>query len=479
MSVRARLLVATALIVALAGVFVTNAFMEEVKPGVRMAMEDTLVDSAALLAPLVAPALAAGTLADSPVTQALRQARQTPLQARIYGVDKVHADTRVHIMDARGRVVFDSDGVDQGRDFSRWRDVALTLRGAYGARSSRQSPGDDASSVMHVAAPIRYDGALIGVLTLSKPAQGVEPYVARSRGRVLRAGLLWIALALAIGLVTAWSIARSLGQLERYAARVGAGERAEAPRLAGRDLQTLSAALATMRERLEGRHYVERYVHTLTHEMKSPLTAIAAAADLLGEDPPPEARRRFASSVAAETARLQALVERLLGLAAVEARQRLEAPADLDLAAVAVAAVAAREVAWHTRGQRAEVRREGALTLRGDAFLLRQAIGNLLDNASEFSPDGATIEVELRGTGAAIELRVLDRGAGVPDFARARLFERFYSLPRPRDGRKGTGLGLAFVREVAALHGGSVTLEPREGGGTAATMLLARRPPQD
>jgi two-component system sensor histidine kinase CreC len=107
----------------------------------------------------------------------------------------------------------------------------------------------------------------------------------------------------------------------------------------------------------------------------------------------------------------------------------------------------------------------------GDRFLLVQALVNLLDNAIGFSPDGAAIEVGVRVADGRVRIEVADRGPGVPDYASERIFERFYSLPRP-DGARSSGLGLGFVREVAALHGGTIELVNREGGGATATLEL-------
>jgi two-component system sensor histidine kinase CreC len=112
-------------------------------------------------------------------------------------------------------------------------------------------------------------------------------------------------------------------------------------------------------------------------------------------------------------------------------------------------------------------------TVQGDRFLLGQALANLLDNAIAFSPEAGRIELALHHTGAAqCELTIADQGAGIPEFAQERLFERFYSLPRPATGEKSTGLGLAFVREVAQLHGGAVELNNRPQGGALARLTL-------
>jgi two-component system sensor histidine kinase CreC len=109
----------------------------------------------------------------------------------------------------------------------------------------------------------------------------------------------------------------------------------------------------------------------------------------------------------------------------------------------------------------------------GDPLMLRQAIGNLLDNAIEFAPRGSTLRIAAIAQGASAVIEIDDEGPGIPDYAASRIFERFYSLPRG-DGAKSTGLGLPFVREVCTLHGGSVDVANLPGGGARATVTLPR-----
>ena len=112
--------------------------------------------------------------------------------------------------------------------------------------------------------------------------------------------------------------------------------------------------------------------------------------------------------------------------------------------------------------------------MSGDPFLLQQALGNLLDNAIEFSPEDGEIVVAVTADPSHIAISVRDQGQGAPDYALEHMFERFYSLPRPATGRKSTGLGLAFVREVARLHGGSADFSNRPEGGALARIHLPR-----
>lgn len=111
--------------------------------------------------------------------------------------------------------------------------------------------------------------------------------------------------------------------------------------------------------------------------------------------------------------------------------------------------------------------------MNGDDDLLAQALGNLLDNAIDFTPQGGEIALTADKRNEEVQLSVTDNGCGIPDYALARIFDRFYSLPR-EDGHKSSGLGLAFVREVARLHQGDIRLHNRPEGGVVATLRLHR-----
>lgn len=471
MRIGLRILLGYFAIVALAALLLGQVFVREVKPGVRQAMEDTLVDTANVLAELAADDLVAGRIADGRFAQRVRALRERDIGAEIWGFRKREAAYRIYVTDADGIVVFDSEDRDVGRDYSRWNDVYLTLRGQYGARSTRDDPDDDGSSVMHVAAPVMDGARIAGVLTVAKPNRTIAPFIARSEATVTRWGLVLMGAALLIGLLAAWWLSRQLGGLRRYAEAVTAGERARLPASAG-EFAILGRALETMRDRLEGRQYVERYVHGLTHELKSPLAAVRGAAELL-EGPLPEAERaRFAASVREQSERMAQMIDKLLALVAVEHRRAVERPEPVDLAALLDGAWAQVE----TRALRKRLRLqcdagEGG-RVSGDPFLLRQLVVNLLDNAVDFAPSGSAIEVSLHRMDGSVRIDVADRGPGVPDYARERVFERFYSLPRPDGGSRSSGIGLAFVAEVAQLHGGSARLDGREGGGTVASVIL-------
>ncbi|VWC23429.1 two-component system sensor histidine kinase CreC [Burkholderia metallica] len=476
------------LIVGLAALITLRVFVQEVKPGVREAMEDTLVDTAQVLATLAADDMANGHIADGAFARQLSNLHERAVSANVWGVQKNAIGYRLYITDAHGIVRYDSSGKAVGQDYSRWNDVYRTLRGEYGARSTRSDPNDDSSTVMHVAAPIRHGNEIIGVLTIAKPNQTVAPFIARSQRKIMLYGALLMGGAILIGVACTWWLVVGLRRLQRYARAIAAGERADMPLQGASELAELGRAVESMHRRLEDRQYVENYIHTLTHEMKSPLAAISGAAELLHEEMPVANRRRFTENIRRQAGRLEQMIRKLLALAEVEQKQRLSVREPVALRPMLEQLVDDIEPRARQRGVNLAIDASdaadaangangaGAAIVEGDPFLLRQALGNLLDNALDFAPQGSTIRIALErqpaGRAHVAVVRVVDDGPGVPDYALARVFERFYSLPRPDGQDRSTGLGLCFVREVAMLHRGQVALANRDEGGACATLTL-------
>jgi two-component system, OmpR family, sensor histidine kinase CreC len=169
------------------------------------------------------------------------------------------------------------------------------------------------------------------------------------------------------------------------------------------------------------------------------------------------------------------MIDKLLALAAVEHRQRIEQPQPVDLRVIADEAAERIAPKFAQHGLRLNIVEDDAVRGRhvlGDPFLLRQSLLNLLENAADFAPSGSEVELRLRRDAANLIVEVLDRGPGVPDYALDRTFERFYSLPRPDGRSRSSGLGLCFVAQVMELHSGRVALANREGGGAVASLVL-------
>ncbi len=445
-----------------------------VEPQTYQATEESMVDAAQLLASMVAADLRTGGFDEEKFRDAFEGASRRRFKALIHGHLKSRVGLGAYLTDSKGIVIFDSAGRLEGQDLSKARDVFLTLQGKYGARSSRVDEENRHSSVLHVGALVGPLQAPFGVLTVYKPQSDVLPIVdARRRGIYWGTGLIGAGILFLVAAVFIWQYL-PVGRLTEYARDIESGKRPPLPKLgAGKEVNTLARALESMREALEGRRYAERYVQTLTHEMKSPLAAIRGAAELLDEDMPEADRRRFLGNIRAESGRAERLLNRLLELSALEGRSSLDSTETVDFELILARAVDQARPPADLASVNLEVSTPAmALLVRGDAFILRAAVTNLLENAIDFSPAGGTVDIVLRGEEGRAIVEIADRGPGIPEYAKQKVFERFYSLRHHSSGRKGTGLGLTLVKEAAELHGGSVALEAREGGGTLARLVL-------
>jgi two-component system sensor histidine kinase CreC len=251
------------------------------------------------------------------------------------------------------------------------------------------------------------------------------------------------------------------------------GRRVPFPKLARTELMHMGLAFERMRVTLAGQAYIEQYVRALTHEIKSPLSAIRGAAEIL-ETPAlePAQRARFLGNIQQESLRIQDLVDRMLELSELEVRRALPERAPVALAPIVRTIVEALQPMLTQKQLHVALELAPDVAVQGDAFLLHMALSNLIKNAVEFSPQGGSVRVRCRREADMISVEIDDEGPGVPDFAKERIFERFYSLARPDTGKKSTGLGLNFVQEIAALHQGEVRVENREQRGLRARFVL-------
>jgi two-component system sensor histidine kinase CreC len=469
MSRRARIFLALIAVYVIGMAALLYQLLADIDPRYRESAEEGLVETAQLLATAIEQDVEHGALPTDRVAGVFRDLYARRFSAQIHGLHKTRVELRAYVTNRHGTVVYDSTGRDLGKDYSRWRDVSKTLRGEYGARTTRDMPDNPRSSVMYVGAPIRWGGDIVGVVSVGKPTQSLSQFVAEARGNIVSVGVasgvsaLLLALALSFWLIRPLGITSDLLAALRTAIwRDAQGRRHISPRRAWRAVRAQSRAAAQeVRDAIAGRNYVQDYVQQLTHELKSPISAIRGAAELLQEPAmPPEQQRRFAANIAAETQRLQEVVERMMELTALESRRLLQDQQRVPLAPLL------QELAASARAQapalRIDVQADEDLAVEGDPFLLRRAIGNLLDNALDFSAPGDAsapdIELTLTRDGRWARIGIRDHGPGLPDFAEGKVFDKFFSLARPGSGKRSTGLGLAFVREIAALHQGAVML---------------------
>ncbi|MGS0824318.1 two-component system sensor histidine kinase CreC [Shewanella sp. 0m-8] len=454
------------ILVGITAYMVSTTVIKELKPTVRQTTEETLIDMANLLAVLAQEEVVKDQVSESRFAKLLAAYGLREPETRIWELGKKALNHRIYITDKNGIVIADSWQQDVGEDYSQWNDVYLTLRGQYGARSTTEDPNDPLSTVMHVAAPIYYDNKIIGSVTVAKANRSLQPYIDLSKRNVLYWMILMSGLVLIAGALFSWRIHSALHKLENYAYKMGRGEKVVKPRFrVFYEYGNLSNALEKMREQIDGKKYVEQYVETLTHELKSPLSAIKGASEILQTPLPADKVSRFSANIERESDRMQSLIDKLLELTRLEKRPQLEVLAPINLYEMinevnlsSDARLVAKAVTCQFESAGLQQGKANTWHLLGDEFLFKQALFNLMDNAIDFVNQHGTIKWSITGGDNELALSICNTGPQIPDYAMARIIERFYSLPR-ENGIKSTGLGLNFVEQVVKLHHGTLNIE--------------------
>ena len=336
--------------------------------------------------------------------------------------------------------------------------------------------------VIAAAAPITIDNEIVGRAIVLRERDAIGSVWRRFAARVLIAAGIGLGLALLVTLLLTRRTLRPLERLGTAAENVGRGKLDTRVETGGpEEVSALASAFNGMVRELQQRDTLSRdFLMRVTHDLRTPLTAIRGHTQALADGVvPTEDVPRSLKAIESESGRLEALVTDLLDLAKLEAKRfRMDLGAidgnDLiEQAFDAHAGEAAR------RGVTYE--REGTTlpTLLTDATRVRQIVGNLLDNAFRWTPDGGTIRVIAvpRPSGGAM-ITVADTGPGIAADRQAEIFEPFRSADTP-DGRHGSGLGLAISRQLARALGGDLRVESRLGSGSRFTLELpqeARQP---
>ena len=517
LSIFFRIWLAVALVLIICGVVVFTQLFGYVKPTAQQVIEDTLLDTSKLLAASLQMPLSTGQLYD--------EAYQAQLDAAFIGIPaindnlgpvyqtKSYSSFRVYVTDSSGRVIYDSlpkPDNNEGQNYGRWNDVYLTLRGQYGARSTLRDGQQRDGSVMYVAQPIKnMSGEIIGVVSVGKPVASVLPYLDDTRNRMLITVLFISIAALILAGLIAWWLKQSITLVTQYTSALA--EDTKKPYFyLGHELNSLTDTIETMKHRLENRAYVTDYVHTLTHELKSPLTAIRASGELLEDDGMDgntldhDDRQMLIETVGEQSVKMQQLIDRLLLLAKVEqptfklnrqltpllpllqslikdntAKQQQQNLQPIDI-------YIDDQHMTNTTNLPAELL--ASTSVFADQFWLIQVLQNVLDNAIHFADN--TVEIYLHSTARTVIIDIFNDGKLLPDYAIEKAFERYFSLSHQSQSvqqvknknttytldtgsahqkteskqsdsilKKGTGLGLTLVKQVIEHHGGQATID--------------------
>lgn len=524
-----------AVLLLLCTVLVFERVFEHLEPMGKRLIEDTLGDNSLVMAQLFMPLLQSGQIYDPQVQASLDSSfadlakqpnvarsfinppyhtdntqhpnRQDPRHLTQHVGDdyqhKTHALLRMYVTDAKGMVIYDSLpdhlGNAEGQNYSQWNDVYLTLQGKYGARSTRSDPSDAATSVMYVAKPIiSPQGELLGVVSIGKPTVTMKPYVGFAKKQMYQT-LFWLVLIALIvsALMAAW-LQQSILMVKHYTQSL-ANDAIKPNFYLGKELNDLTDTIKEMKEEIENKGYVTDYVHTLTHELKSPLTAIKASGELLQEELTDADRTLLSQSIVEQSDKLQTLIERLLLLAKLEAPTFRLQSGLVNVMTLLNDAVSTR-LPWLSHAhvsvsywqylptltqttthplQAVEPSKLCAIcpNLSADAFWLGQAVDNVVGNAVQFAKHRVWVVLWVNAHQAKKEvvLAVVNDGNLIPDYALDKVFERYFSLAhhapdtlsgntqtaqptQTRTAKKGSGIGLTLAKEVINHHGGRLQL---------------------
>ena len=238
------------------------------------------------------------------------------------------------------------------------------------------------------------------------------------------------------------------------------------------------------RNEVELKDDVQEYIETLAHELRTPITGIRLTAEnlltpmgienYLREEKDEQkhkeltkeakSRKRWIKAILEQNKKMDLLVKRLLDLSRIERRDHLTNTEILKILPIIKNAL---KVPTHNRlivSKNITINLddiEKNITVFAEKILLEQALGNILNNALDFSPKDGTITIKASESNTAVTIVVLDEGPGIPPHVSSKLFTRFFSVARPDTGNRGNGLGLRFVRKIMQLHGGEITLKNR------------------
>ena len=269
-------------------------------------------------------------------------------------------------------------------------------------------------------------------------------------------------ISLIFGALGSYRISRNIRQIQKYTTNLFKGEDVSIPDL-NIQFDSLAKTIEDARNEVELKDDVEQYISTLAHELRTPISGIQLTAGVLLEPMSDAKRKGFIENILESNKHMDLLVTRLLDLSRIERLEELTKIEKLNIttvvnnvlnAPIRIKAIASKKI-------KVVIEIAKKSTINAEKILLEQAIGNIINNALDFSPTGGTITIKASETNTAMSIVVLDDGPGIPDHVLRKLFTRFFSVSRPDTGVRGNGLGLRFVKKIMKLHGGEITLQNR------------------
>lgn len=475
MSIRLKIFLAFAFLFLFALAVVIRIGEKELLPRYNEAVEDTLSDFSHIIADVVAQNAWDEKTKDLDAKKIKQIFFRPPskLQVQIHNKQKELIESHIYVTDKNGKVLFDSlQPQATGQDYSRWNDVLKTLRGEYGARATRLIPNDPLSTTLYSAAPIKIDGSIVGVVSAGKPVRGFSHFLVLAQSRMYVAAGIVALVGLLVSLFVAYRISRPIEELRKYLLSLTTPRPLPVPKIENDELGALTTSFVEMKSKLEAKEYVETYMTQLTHEIKSPISAILGAAEILKDSKQNNFSDQLMNNIYLEGKRLQAIAEKLLEIASLEKREQPLQNENFDLELLFNEIIDSFHLPLQKKNIQIKSLQLENVSIRGERFLLWRSFSNLIQNAIEFSPQDGTIHIAAKNISESIQITITDEGPGIPKFAEQKVFEKFFSLERPDTGRKGTGLGLVFAKTVFEKHSGTINIKNIHPHGCEVTVLV-------
>lgn len=388
----------------------------------------------------------------------------------------LETDARIRVLSGKGVAIYDSARHDEGADLSARPEVAEALLGQYDA--SWELTEDKSYVFYHCAQPVLSDRGVMGAVLVSRHTGPIVGAILRMYQRQRATTVMALVFSALAAALLSWSMTRRLRRLTRAASGFAHGEASLPVPVQGRDeIGELAATFNHMAGEIEKRDAYNRdFVATTFHELRTPVTAIKGAAEVLeqGAAEKPEARARFIANIRYQSERLVRLIGELNELTRVDMDTPKGARERADYTVVLRGILEGLEPAFEEDRAILEVDLpDEPLPVQVHAGQLEQVVANLLENAFRYTPSDGSVRVAVRREGEQVVTRVADTGSGIAASNMDRVFDRFFTT-EPKDAYRGygSGLGLAIARRIIENHHGTMRVESREGQGTEFSFTL-------
>ncbi|MBI4302946.1 MAG: HAMP domain-containing protein [Chloroflexi bacterium] len=378
--------------------------------------------------------------------------------------------TYIQLIDSNGNVVVKSDSLGEQELPV---DLSLIRRGLSGEVALETVSAGSNTRVRIMVSPLYLKDQTL-LLEVAQSLQHLDTTMNRVRVALLASILIALLLSIVFGNVMARSALSPVSRITQTARNIETGS--DLTRRVGYsgptdEIGQLATTFDDMLERLDQAFQSQKhFVGDASHELRGPLTVIRGNLDLLKRNLSPEDRAESMRAIQAEAERMSQIVNDLLVLAEIESAR---ADHQERVALKEILSAEMKRVVPAAGKRKIIVKRQDNIVVKGDAYRLRQLLGNLLDNAIRYTPEEGTITLSLSRDDGWARLEVADTGIGIAPEELPHIFDRFYRVDKARSRASGgTGLGLAIVKRIAEQHGGKVTVASQPGKGSTFTAWL-------